>query len=298
MSDLVAAMEAGAGSAYVGEHSYRRVMAGDVESVRARLVYALERFDYRVLSEQPPLQAKRAARKNMVSADFLDISRRLVVGLRPNSETSTLLTFDFTVVHAGIMTRGDKRTLELEADAIVALADARPVEGVCAACGTENTAAAQFCRLCGAPSVVGVPAEVEVMRLTAGARAAHQEVIFGILIVFAALAIFLPMILLGSAKAASAGLVLLLIGQLIGWLMLLYGVGRLHRTLNPKEVKQLTPSGVVVARAQMPAVKSSALPPASITSVTEGTTELLAAGARERVHVHTRHQGGDTDPMN
>lgn len=295
MSDLITAMEAG--SAYIGEHSYRRVLAGDVESVRARLVYALERFDYRVLSDQPPLQARRAARKGMIDADYLDLSRKLIISLRTNSATATTATFDFTVVHAGIMTRGDRQTLEREADAIIALANARPAAGVCAACGTENNGDSRFCRLCGTPNAVGEPAEIEVMRLTAGARAAHQEIVVGLAIMLGTVALSLPLLIFTGPKGAKAGWILFVIGQLVAWWMLAYGVRRLHRTLNPKGSKQKPALSDNLAPS-FPAAQVSALPEASSRmSVTEGTTELLGTPPRERVAVPLRRKSGDTDPI-
>jgi ribosomal protein L40E len=300
MSDMMTALEAG--SAYLGEHSYSRIIAGDVESVCARLIYALERLDYRVLSDQPPILAKRAARRSMIAADFLDINRRLTVSLRPKSETATLATFDFVVTHAGIMTKGDRRTLELEAEAVVALALARPETSVCVSCGTENALGARFCRHCGTPSAASEePAELEVTRLTAGARAAHQEIIFGIILMLFFLAVCLPLMLLGKPKAGNAGLILLLIGQLLGWLMTLYGVRRLHRTLNPKQTRERAlPSPTPAPAPQtLPGAQAPLLPPMSAqASVTEGTTELLDAKPRARVAVPVRRAGANTDPIN
>ncbi|HEY0079466.1 MAG TPA: zinc ribbon domain-containing protein [Pyrinomonadaceae bacterium] len=299
MSDMMAAMEGS--SAYLGEHSYSRIIAGTTESVCARLIYALERLDYRVLSDQPPILAKRAARKGTMAADFLDINRRLTVSLRPKSETATLATFDFIVTHAGIMTKGDRRTLELEAEAIIALALARPETSVCVSCATENALGARFCRLCGTPSAASdEPAELEVARLTAGARAAHQEIIFGFLLMLLFLAIFLPLMLLGKPKAANIGLVLLLVGQLFAWLMTLYGVRRLHRTLNPKQTRERAlPSPTPAPAPQtLPGAHPSALPPMSAqASVTEGTTELLDAKPEARVAVPIRRAGANTDPI-
>ena len=89
--------------------------------------------------------------KDAFRADFTEHQRRLAVLLRPGSETATTAVFDFTVVHAGVMTCGDRRTLEREVDAIVALAEAPGSTGVCRSCGTENGPGARFCRLCGAP---------------------------------------------------------------------------------------------------------------------------------------------------
>jgi hypothetical protein len=45
----------------LSEHDVTRVMAGDVESVRQRLLLALEQTSWRVLSEDP-LRARRTRR--------------------------------------------------------------------------------------------------------------------------------------------------------------------------------------------------------------------------------------------
>ncbi len=175
------------------EHSVRRVLAGDIESVRRRLAGGLEALGYTVLSENP-LQARREQLKGCLSADFTEHQRRLAVLLRPSSETATTAVFDFTVVHAGLMTKGDRRTLEREVDAIVALAEAPGATGVCRSCGTENSEGGRFCRLCGAPNEAGAPAELEVLRLTAASRAGLQEIVGGLSIALLALAAALGLI--------------------------------------------------------------------------------------------------------
>lgn len=282
------------------EHTCKRVLAGDVEGVRRRLIGALERLDYRLLSEQSPLLAKRAARKGLVASDMLDHARTLAVGLKPSGPAATLATFDFSVMHglAWSIGRGDRHTLELEADAIVALANMTDVSGPCPACGTENSGDARFCRSCGAPRLHDEPAELELARLDAGARASYLEIIIGIIIIFAQLALMLPLILYSASKGASANVwwFLLATGQLFGWWMTLYGVRRLRRALNPKDSAG-DPSKFAQAQA-MPARRVAAeLPPAAArASVTEGTTELLGVEPRERVAVPLRRKGGDTDP--
>ena len=291
---MSAYMEAG-GSAYLGEHTCRRVLACDAEAARERLVYALERLDYAVLGEQP-IQAKRVARKDIIRADFLDYARRLNVALRPQGAASTLATFDFSVTHNGMMTKGDRQTLEREADAIIALAAARHEASLCAACGTENAADARFCRLCGGPAASGEPAEVELARLTAGARGALQEISIGLALALLFALVFLPMILFGGAKAGRAGWILMAVCQFIAWLTLGYGVLRLHRALNPKPARRdATP---VAAPPPLAGARTGALPPAPArVSVTEGTTELLGAKGRERVGVRARREPADTDEM-
>lgn len=293
MAEVIVATE-GQGNYCVAEHTVRRVMAGDTEAVRARLVYALERLGYQVVSENP-LHARRAARKDVVRSDFLDHARKLSISLRPSSASATVATFDFVVVHGGCMFAGDKKTLGREADAVVALAAAPPAASVCRNCGTENAGDARFCRLCGAPGAAGEPAELEVMRLTAGSRAALQEISIGLLVAVAILIPTIPMILLGkTAKIVNVSWGFLVLGQLCAWWMVLYGLLRLHRTLNSGRA----PAAETFAPHAVHASETSALLPAPArASVTEGTTELLTPAAARREPVPLRRVRPDTNPF-
>src|SRR5688572_9177168 len=116
MSEFIAVMGSSGNEMTVSEHSARRVLTGEVEAVRARLVYALESLGYAVVSDNP-LQARRARRKDIIRADFTDHPRRLAVGLRQVGASATQVTFDFAVSHGGCATKGDLLTLEREADA-------------------------------------------------------------------------------------------------------------------------------------------------------------------------------------
>jgi hypothetical protein len=282
----------------VSEHTSRRVLAGEVEAVRARLVYALEILDYVVVSDSP-LQARRARRRNVVAADFTDHPRKLAVGLRQAGAAATQVTFDFAVSHGGWVTKGDLLTLEREADAIAALAASPPATGLCSSCGTENGGEARFCRLCGAPNTTGEPSELEVLRLTASSRAGLQEIVSGLLLVVLVAGATLPMILLGKPKIVNAGLILLAVGQLIGWWMTLYGVLRIHRALKTKPEGRALASAPAAADAaaanRLPHARAASLPQAPF-SVTEGTTELLPPREPERVPAR-RTERGDTGPV-
>jgi len=299
MADFLSAMNSD-GSLTVVEHVARRVLPGDIEAVRGRLVHALERLGYEVVSENP-LQARRAARKNAVRADFLDYPRKLSVSLRQSSAAATVATFDFAVKHSGCAFGGDKKTLEREADAVAALAAAPPASSFCRVCGTENAGDARFCRLCGAPGAAGVPAEVEVMRLTAGSRAALQEIFMGLLTAVFVLAVSIPMIVFATKpKTADAGTWLLAVGQLFAWWMMLYGLLRLYRTVNPKGEREGRPraAGAAGALDAPHGPETSALPPAPArVSVTEGTTELLTPSPPRREPVAARRERPDTNPF-
>jgi hypothetical protein len=274
------------------EHEYRRVIAGDVEGVRAGLVHALERLGYRVVSEQPLVARRARGRASSCSFDVLKCVKSLTIGLKALNPTSTLVTFNYEVLNS-MVTKGDWQTVEREAEAIAALAAARPASGSCPSCGTAHASDSRFCRNCGAPNVAGEPAEVEILRLTAGARAGHQSIAGGIIAAIAVLAIALPIIFL-SRKGPKGGIFLLILGESLALLWLFYGMWRLHRTLNPKgETKQLASARVPHA---LPAAQTAALPPYA--SVTEGTTELLTAPERERVAVPVRPHKTDTAEMN
>jgi hypothetical protein len=299
MSEFIAVVGGSGNELRVCEHTTKRVLTGESEGVRGRLAYALESLGYAVISDNP-LQARRARRKDIIRADFTDHSRRLAVGLRQVGASATQVTFDFAVSHGGCMTKGDLLTLERETDAIAALATAPPASGLCRSCGTENGGEARFCRLCGAPNTSGVPAEVEVLRLTAGSRAGLQEIVGGLFVAALTAAVVALMMMTGKPKAFKAGLILLVIGEVVGWAMALYGMLRIYRTLWFKPEAHALPAAPAVADApinRLPHAQTSALPPAHV-SVTEGTTELLGAKAREaeRVPLRRREQG-DTSPF-
>ena len=158
----------------------RSVLSGDSESARQRLTRALEKLGYHVISEDP-LYARRGARGSAVyycSFDILDYPRKLKIGLKALSPNATLATFDYAAEHfAAVSFKGDLQTLKLEAEAIIALASQSAAITVCTACGTNQPDDSRFCRVCGAPNVGGAPAELEVLRLTAGARAAHHKIV-------------------------------------------------------------------------------------------------------------------------
>jgi hypothetical protein len=259
------------------EFDIRRVVPGDAEFVRVRIAAVLEEFHYRVLNDRP-IQARRGQIKNVWAANTLELSSRLTIALKQISPHATLAIFDYSAQR--ICTKGDKQTYEREVDAIIALALSAAKASSCPACGLENQGSSRFCRGCGAPSSRdSLPAELEVMRLTAGARATQQENVAGLAIALVDLAITLPMILLGSPKAVNAGIVLLILGQLIAWFFLLFGARRLHRTLNPhgrgnEELPLRVPGSLEADNAQ-------SLPPVSPLSVTEGTTELLGVPQRK-----------------
>ncbi len=258
------------------EHYFKRVLVGDVESTRRRLAYALERLGYRVQSEQP-LVAKRdhqtpAWAGKLVAGDVLPHVKRLSIDLKPLTPMTTLATFDYSVMNSAV-TKGDRQTLEREAEAMIALGVEQTAESVCPACGTNNTHEARFCRVCGAPNDAGEPAELEVLRLTVGARAAHQNIVGGAVLMLAWAALCIPLYLL-SNKTLLQGAVIIGLGELFGFLWILYGMFRLHLTLNPR--KNETHLSAAAAPHTLPPANTTTFPLSAVpASATEGTTELL-----------------------
>lgn len=294
MSDYLMTTGSGYG---ITEYQSRRVLIGDVETVRQRFIEALEKLGYSVISDQP-LVAKNSVQHSGLSSmncfpSVLGSPIKLTIGLRLSNPNSTLATFDYSIMNS-IVTKGDRQTLEREIDALLALAMARPPAIVCAACGTNLTSDSRFCRACGAPSSSEAPAEIEVLRLTSEARASHQNIVASVLSILLVLALALPLIFF-ARKGPKAGTILLIIGEIMSFCWLFYGMYRLHRTLNPRpnEKKPLGTQAVHVL-----ALPDTAPPPQlpAHNSVTEGTTELL--NTPERVAVPVNRQGRDTGPIN
>src|SRR5258705_7866695 len=113
------------------EHALLSVLEGDVATARLRLTRALERLGYQVIVEDP-LYARRSARGWAVyycSFNILDYQRKLRISLKQLSSNATLATFDYEVDHFGAVSfKGDRQTLRLEAEAMIALASQSAVK--------------------------------------------------------------------------------------------------------------------------------------------------------------------------
>ncbi len=259
--------------AMISEHDVTRVMAGQVESVRQRLAIALEQLGYRVMSENP-LRARHGARNGaayFISANALEYPTRLELSLKAQGPGATQITFDYQVQH-GAFGKGDRQTLTREAEAIVALASQRAQAMNCAGCGAEGTTDSRFCRKCGAPVKVAAPAELEVMRLTAGTRGGYQWSLIGVVILLVG-GIF-PLLAAVANKPMKMMVVWAIISAFGAW-ALGAGLRRTHLTLNPKEEKEelRLPTSAPTA---LPTPITNELPqPTAYRSITEGTTELL-----------------------
>lgn len=276
----------------------RRVIAGDAESVRMHLIPALERLGYLIVTEEP-LMAQRAARgwaKALMSNDILDYQTKLIVGLKQVSPVVTRATFNYSINHP-FLTKGDRQTIGREADAIVSLASVR-ASATCSTCGADTTGDSRFCRLCGAPHASVAPAELEVMRLTAGGRAGHQTIVMSLIALLGALLIPLIILMAKGAAGVYVASVLLAVFVMPSVVGLLFGVRRLHRTLNPPEMRGApeaslagmpdpvllnAPSSVNQIPAPAATTGEVLLRPAA-NSVTEGTTELLRLEERRSIN--------------
>jgi hypothetical protein len=263
----------------------RRVLAGDVENVRERIVPALESLGYTVISDDP-LQSHRAARgsaTSYMSNNVLDYQIKLNLALKAANAGVTRATFIYSVMHP-YLTKGDHRTIAREADAIVALATVRAREATCPACGADATGDSRFCRVCGAPFAGTAPAELEVMRLTAGARSAHQTIITAVITFLCALPMLLISIFGTKANAVTVGLILFGLIALPAIITMIFGIRRLHRTLNT-DTAQTTPLALPSTADAIPVNFHAPTRAPELTahnahapfSVTEGTTELLYA---------------------
>lgn len=260
-------------SSTVSDHDLTLAIPGEVGSVRARLVDAIQKLGYKVLGEQP-IYAKRTAKGSACwdcSLNVLDYPTTLTVSLKQTNDASVLATFSYEIKSYMRMTKGDRQTLAREAEAAVALATERHAMSACRACGTQVMDESHFCRRCGAPLVFDVP-ELEVLRLTRNARDSFHAIVLGMFVMLLALLTVVPVFLVKGKIYAPLFWIGVPLASYALYL-LIQGAWELHRTLNPK------PATKTVTTNAYPAFNTSvttALPPAPVNrSVTEGTTELL-----------------------
>lgn len=192
--------------------------------------------------------------------------------------------------------KGDQQTLKREAEAIIALVMSDTTASVCTACGTKQISEARFCRICGAPNAGGDPAELEVLRLTSGARAGHHFITTGAVWAAVSLLVALIFIFLGSNPVGFvAGLILTQV--VVGLFILFLGVLRLNRSLNPKQLSQSAGLPVSVPRVGSTDEATAFLSASTQVSVTEGTTSLLGEKLKEREKEHLYRKKRDTSPL-
>ena len=283
------------GTMAVSDHDLTIAIPGDVETVRRRMMEAIQHLGYKVLSEQP-INAKRSAKGSArwdCSMNVLDYPTTLMVSLKQMNNVAVVATFNFEVKSYMCMTKGDRQTLAREAEAIAALAAERMTISACPACGVQITDDSHFCRRCGAPLVMEL-AELEVLRLTKETRASYHNIFIGVIGLLCALLVLLPAFLVDAPKLFKAlGFISLFFGG-FGILGLLQGVWQLHYALNPKTSKKAGTR----PRSAFAAQPTSALPPRHVQgSITEGTTELLFTGSDRRTPEPIPRKPADTSDI-
>lgn len=265
----------------ISDHDVTLTIAGEVESLRLRLIEAVQKLGYKVLGEQP-IYAKRNAQcgaRSGCSFEALDYPTELTIQLKQVNEIAVVATFNYEVKSYMRITKGDRQTLLREAEAIVALASGRSSLSACPSCATPVTDDSHFCRRCGAPLVIEV-AELEVLRLTRKSRAAYHNVLMGVVILFITSLLLLPLFRI-DPKAFKVMVLFVTAFGAFGLFALLQGIWQLHFVLNPGTAKHaLSPA----ARA-LTAPVTQALPPQFTQgSITEGTTELLVPNVLNDEH--------------
>lgn len=294
-AEFIAAVSDGGDLYYTFEHDVTRYVAGDAESIHARLraslVDALEQMGYRVLNENP-IQARRSAKgggHSGCASDILDYPTVLNVGLKSAGANSTRVTFDYTVkgVYTGYLSKGDRNTLTREAEAILAQARACLAAARCPSCGTDTTGVSRFCRQCGSPLGATTTAEVEVLRLTAGANASYNNISGGVFFLVIGAALLLALLFGSSDPVKFAKLVRVISVISIalggtGLMLLSFGLARLRQTLRrdiePDAAPMPQRRGITEGAGQQSVgapTTAALLPPPASHSVTEVTTDLL-----------------------
>jgi len=276
----------------LSDHDITLAIPGTVENVRSRLLTAINQLGYKILGEQP-IYAKRTGEgcaRWDCSLNVLDYPTTLTISVKQMNDLAVVATFNYEVKSYIHMTKGDQQTLTREAEAIAALATDHLAISACPACGTQVTDESHFCRRCGAPLVREL-AELEVLRLTRGSRASYHNIFVGLMALFLAALTALPIFVVTGARITGP---LLWAGIPLGTyalFLLTQGMWKLHRTLNPKELKAATTR----SQPALTAFATTALPPASAkASVTEGTTELLFSPGDKRTPEPIRRKDAET----
>lgn len=106
MSDVFFPIDSGAIPYQTTEHYLRKVLVGDIQSVRVRLIAALERLEYDILDDDDHvIRGRRQARgwgTSYSSADVLDYPMTLIVKLKEQGDHATRATFDYVVRHPSL----------------------------------------------------------------------------------------------------------------------------------------------------------------------------------------------------
>ena len=280
----------------ISDHDLTIAIPGDVASVRARLLEAVQKVGYKIIAEQPLMakRGKQGSAKWDSSINVLDYQTNLTVALRQTNDAAVLATFNYEIKSYMCMTKGDRQTLAREAEAIAALATERLAISACRSCGTPVTDESHFCRRCGAPFVVDVP-ELEVLRLTKNVRGSYHNIFVGTISLLAALLTVVPIFVVKGGIYAPLFWVGLPFAT-YGLFMLINGLWQLHRALNPSHTKSVATTQPTFVK---PAVTNALPPRPANASVTEVTTSLLTErDQRVKEPVHRKDTSEiDTDHL-
>lgn len=258
----------------------KKVLAGNIQTVRLQLIDAMESLGYDIIEEEPNIIGRRGAKgwaAWFASADVLDYSMTLTVRLKSLGENSTRVTFDYLIKHP-MLNKGEKNIVVQEAETIAAISKTHAIEKMCSVCETESTDDSKFCRRCGAP-LTSEQAELEVLRMMAETRAGKTSVVIGsgltaISIILIAIALIFVLIGNFDFEAISG---LLGFGGLAGLLALIssfFGWNRMKRALEKPETQARHISRHIPE--SLETGEFHELPPRKVpASVTEGTTNLL-----------------------
>lgn len=249
-------------------HLVTLVLRGDLESVRSMLVLATTQVGYLVLEEDPIVA--RLTKATYASSSILDHVDTLTIRLKALNPNSIRAIFEYK--YADVYGKKAKAVLTRQANAIAALVN---VSGqTCTSCGTAATVESRFCRLCGA-ATGSVPAELDLMNVVANSHAGYLLVLQGTIGFFLAFLTLLLVLAIKGTAVLTAALVFTLIFAVPSFVLLLFGIRRLHRTVDISEPD--IPSLAHKVPDQLnSALHRNTLSEFRPTSVTEGTTELLS----------------------
>lgn len=259
---------------------FKKVLPGNIKTVRTQLTDAMESLGYDIIEEEPNIIGRRGAKgwgTWFGSADVLDYAMTLTVRLKPIGANSTRVTFDYLIKH-GMLNKGEKNIVVQEAKTIAAISKTHAIEKMCSVCETESTDDSKFCRKCGAP-LTSEQSEMEVLRIMAETRAGKTSVVASsVLMVFSTILLFTIFILnnLDLIKPKLFPILLGIggLGMLFAIISSLFGWNRLKRALEkpenaPRPIYRRVPESLDTGEFEV-------LPPQKTpASITEGTTNLL-----------------------
>ncbi len=258
----------------------KKILPGNIESVRRQLAGALGYLDYDIIEDEPQIVARCGARGWGTwygSADVLDYARTLTIRLKAVSENSTRATFDYSINHP-MLSKGERNVLVQEAKTIAEISKKQAIEKICAVCETESNDDTRFCRKCGAP-LTSEQTEIEVLRMLAEIRAAKTSVVSSAVFMIVSMILLIITLILNNTELLKPRVLVLLLllsgaGILIAVLSTFFGWNRLKRALGkPVNQVQYVPRN---APESLETGEFYELPERKpITSVTEGTTNLL-----------------------